>query len=508
MSILLSTLALASACNATPAAAGFLADAAAHAATSAPPVCAPVPAPVLVRRRSPKVAKPTPVKRGAAPNQLPLEALTLAVGEIKLLPMAGKVSRVALGSSSLLSATTVDSNLLLIGEKTGDTSLMVWSGNQVRSYQVQIVAKQLSAIRDKVNALVSENKNIKIAIVGPDLVLSGYAHKAALNRLTQMLDQVPNVINNVSEDQGTGYTRSVLFRLHFIEVKRTLLEEIGVSWARDSSGPVFGAQGVAKNTGIYSPIGPGKEGDNLLAPVPKFISQNGSTGGVFLGLATTITSRIRLGISDGDARILASPELTAKSGGKAKLQVGGEVPIPLAGAFGATTVEFKPYGIQFSIEPNIDADDVITAKVATEVSQIDPSLTVAGFPAFLTRNTATEVSVKPGEIVALSGLINGELSNSIERVPFLGKVPIFGRLFRSDDFRNRKSELIVLLETEIISAGDGLAGKLRDRGLDAKREFEDKAGQAGRRDKPLSTLEGTPAAAATATDKDHGKGPK
>lgn len=455
------------------------------------PVCDPVvvtktscAAPVVRQRVAPRrpvvVAAVPETRRAVADANLaegPTVPLTMAVGEIKLLPVPGKVTRVALGSGAVLSATAVERNLLLIAEKTGDTSLLVWSAGTVQRYRVQVVTKQLHQVREKIEALIRDEKGIVLTQVGSDLMLSGVAHKETLARLNATLGEMPNVINGIREDQGSAYTRSVLFRLSFIEVKRTLLENIGISWATTAQGPTFGATGVATNTGLYNPLPPPQNLNNLLDSAPAFINRNGSTGGVFLGLATTIASRINLGVNDGDARVLASPELTARSGGKAKLQVGGEVPIPLTGAFGATTVEFKPYGIMFAIEPTIDANDTISAKLSTELSQIDPSVSVGGIPGFITRNTATEISIKPGEIVALSGLVNSELSSSIDRVPGLSRIPLFGRLFRSDDFRNRKTELVVFVEAEIIHAGDGLAKQLAQRGQSAVRAFENKVRQ-------------------------------
>jgi pilus assembly protein CpaC len=283
------------------------------------------------------------------------------------------------------------------------------------------------------------------------------------------------VVVNVKEDQGSAFTRSVLFRLHFVEVKRSLLESIGINWAKSANGPVAGYTGVAADKGIYNVIKPLTPDVDLLSAAPPFVVSGGSKGGHFLGLATTLTSRLNLGVSSGDVQVLASPELTAKSGGKARLQVGGEVPIPLAGAFGSTSVEFKPYGIILSIEPQIDADGIITARISTELSQIDPAVTVNGIPGFLTRSTGTEVSLKEGEMVALSGLVNSEMANAVDRVPAISRIPILGRLFRSDDFRNSKSELVVLLEPEIIAPGDGLARQLRERGEANKKQFEDKA---------------------------------
>jgi pilus assembly protein CpaC len=275
--------------------------------------------------------------------------------------------------------------------------------------------------------------------------------------------------------------------LHFIEVKKSLIEKIGIDWAKDIQGPVAGAMGVAHQSGIYRNIGDVKEGTNLLDNNTKSEFFGYKRGGMFLGLATTITSRINLGVSNGDVRILASPELTAKSGGAAKLQVGGEVPIPISTGLGATNVVFKPYGVLFAIEPFVDANDVITAKISTELSQIDPAVTVGGIPGFLNRSTSTEVSVKPGEMVALSGLVLSEMSDAVDRVPGLSKVPVFGNLFKSNDFRDRKTELIVLLEPEIITAGDGLAQQLRARGKANIKDFEDKVIEKQKKDEMMST---------------------
>lgn len=425
---------------------------------------------------STSVSTSVPAVDTAAPSQP--QQLIMALGEVKLLPVTGKVHRVALGSGAVLSATTVERSLLLIAEQVGETSLLVWTGAGVQHYQVQVVARALAGVRAKVDALVAGQKGIRVDQVGTELVLSGIAHKDVLAKLGPTLDDLPGVVNNIQEDQGLAFTRSVLFRLHFVEINRALLENIGVKWDAEATGPVLGLTGVARNTGIYKNIPPATGEHNLLDPNPGFISRNGSTSGVFFGLATTIGSRLRLAITDGDARVLATPELTARSGGKARLQVGGEVPIPLSGALGTTTVEFKPYGMLFSIEPHIDANDVITAKLSTELSQIDPSVSVAGIPGFITRSTASEISVKPGEVVALSGLVNSELSNAIDRVPALSQIPLLGRLFRSDDFRNRKTELVVFVESEIINAGDGLAAALRERGEQGRREFEQRAGHA------------------------------
>lgn len=434
---------------------------------------------------------PARVARAAAaePVYHQTKPLTITAGDITMLPIGAKILRLALGSGSILSTTTVDNNLLVIAEQVGTTTLLVWTKKAVHSYRVQVVPKDLGEIRAKVDVLTRGMNGVKVEQLGNEIVLSGVAHADALARLAKGLGNTPGIVMNVTEDQGSAFTRSVLFRLHFVEVKRSLLESIGINWAKSANGPTAGYIGIATDKGVYSNPRAAGADENLLVDVPPFITRNGAKGGHFLGLATTLTSRLNLGVSNGEVRVLASPELTAKSGGKAHLQVGGQVPIPVAGAFGSTSVEFKPYGIILTLEPQIDADGVITAKIMTDLSQIDPAVTVNGIPGFLNRSTGTEVSLREGEMVALAGLVNSEMANAVDRVPGISRIPILGRLFRSDDFRNSKTELVVLLEPEIIAPGDGLAQELRARGDSGRKEFNDKVREMERKDFPPASLE-------------------
>lgn len=423
-----------------------------------------VPEPAAAQVREPTARMATAVPARVA------ESIELVLGEIRMLPVRGKVRRIAVGNGANLSATTVDTNLLLIGEQPGATTLMVWTDREILSYRVSVVPPSLVSTRRLLDTVLQGVDGVTVTESDSRLYVSGIVDQPLLDRMSVMLKDSPGVVLDLRTEAPRPVTRSVLFRVHFVEVAKSLLENIGIQWQQSAQGPTLAGQGTVATSGIYRGLPPATAGDNLLNQAPAFVSRNGRESGLFLGLASVITSRINLGATDGDARILASPELTAKSGGKARLQVGGEVPIPIAGAFGSTSVEFKPYGIIFSIEPVISSDGVIFAKLSTELSQIDPAVSVAGIPGFLTRSTATEISVRPGEMIALSGLINNELSNAIDRVPGLGGVPILGRLFRSDAYRTRKTDLVVLLEPEIIDAGDGLS-RIRDRGLKNTEEF-------------------------------------
>ena len=403
------------------------------------------------------------------------DLLVIPLGDIKSLTMPNKVTRIALGNGKIVSATTVDStDLLLIAEQIGVTRLMVWTAKGVQSYRLQVVHPELAGARRLLQEIVEKNAGLQFSEIDSRIVISGVAHKSTIDQLETISKGLPGVLLNARQDEGAEASKSVLFRLHFIEVKKSLIENIGIQWNRNASGPVFGVQSSTRS-GIYRNVAPAEQGTDLLESPRPFVSVNGHNSGAFFGITSTLASRINLGVNDGDVRVLASPELTSKSGGTAKLQVGGEVPIPMAGAFGATTVEFKPYGVIFNIATSVDVNGVITAKLATELSQIDPSVTVQNIPGFLTRSTSTEVSLRSGDVFALSGLLNGELSNSIDKVPGLGNIPILGRLFSSDDYRNNRTDLVVLVEAEIINSGSGMAEDLKQRGLKNIEEFRETA---------------------------------
>ena len=98
----------------------------------------------------------------------------------------------------------------------------------------------------------------------------------------------------------------------------------------------------------------------------------------------------------------------------------------------------------------VDSNNVISAKLQTEISQIDPSVSYGGMPGFLTRRTESDVSIRAGETLAISGLVSADASDMASKLPFLGQIPILGRLFRSDDFRAKKSDLVIFV-TPLIS---------------------------------------------------------
>ena len=151
------------------------------------------------------------------------------------------------------------------------------------------------------------------------------------------------------------------------------------------------------------------------------------------------------------ARTLAEPSLTALSGQEASFLAGGEFPIELS-TINGTTIQFKEFGVALSVKPQVDRNNNIRANVATEISAIDRSVSVGDVPGLLTRKTSTDISMRSGETLVMSGLINQEASKDISGIKFLKDIPILGNLFRSKNFRDRKTELVIFVTPTVFNA--------------------------------------------------------
>lgn len=234
--------------------------------------------------------------------------------------------------------------------------------------------------------------------------------------------------------------RMVRMRVRLVEFRKSALGRLGIDWSDGTAGPGLAAAGDAIGNNLFRPASEGFDGlPNTVAPFS-----------TYFGIASNITSRINFLASNGDAVTLAEPVLSAMNGGTASFLAGGEVPYPTVNSNGGTTVEFKEYGIKLVVTPQIDNAGNVRAGIETEISQLDPAVSVQGAPGLLTRRAQTEINVRSGETIVISGLLSSEHSKDVDRVPGLGRLPVLGSLFRSKNTRNAVSELVVFVTPEVV----------------------------------------------------------
>jgi pilus assembly protein CpaC len=176
---------------------------------------------------------------------------------------------------------------------------------------------------------------------------------------------------------------------------------------------------------------------------------------------------------NGSIRVLAHPTLVARSGEKASFHAGGEFPIPIASSQGTAgggvtvTIEWKAFGVRVDFTPTVEEDSTITLIVDSEVSQLDftNALTLSGFniPSVVTRRTATTVSLRSGEYLVIGGLKQTEHTKNVDRIPFLGAVPILGWFFSHSVTDTQERELLVVVSPQVLTPSAALPALPTDR---------------------------------------------
>lgn len=149
----------------------------------------------------------------------------------------------------------------------------------------------------------------------------------------------------------------------------------------------------------------------------------------------------------GQARVLSQPQLLLNEKGVAELKVGGEIPIQLTSR-NSSSVQWKPYGLLLRLELPGMSESLARAKITAEISSLDPANGAEGIPGLRVSRMETLVDMEIGKPVLLSGLMEQRQNRSESLLPFLGDIPILGELFRSRDFQENKSELMILLEAQ------------------------------------------------------------
>jgi len=386
------------------------------------------------------------------------------VGEVKILP-TGRIQRIAVGNGKMFTTSVLNNNeLLLIGEAAGDSSLVIWSDNNRKTvYTIRVSPRDAGDAYRNVTAMLQDIPNVQVSQVGSNVILSGSASKENLARIASAVKMYPQAASVVREEE-VSMKRMIYMKVQIIEMKKSLIENIGLQWPGSASGPMLGFSG---NFGSTRPQTQGElEG---FLPVP---GKGGLT--TYLGISSLIQTTLNLAKNNGDAYTLAEPELSARSGGEAKFLAGGQIPLPATSALGAGSVEFKDYGIRLTIEPTADEYGNIMAKIATEVSSIDPSVSVQQIPGFLVRQSQSEINVKNGQTIVMSGLVNTEMSNDATKVPGISRIPVLGRLFRSDSFRNGRTDLVVLVTPTIFDPASTINRERIEKGMDIRESFERK----------------------------------
>ena len=164
---------------------------------------------------------------------------------------------------------------------------------------------------------------------------------------------------------------------------------------------------------------------------------------------TPLSAKLKLLQESGSAQVLSNPKLVTKSGAKARFLVGGEFPISVSGVSGGN-VEWKEYGIITEILPKIVSEDKIDLVIETELSRLDWSNAVQGFPNIAKRQAKSNVILKNQQTVIIAGLIENYKDKNVSGVPILSDIPVLGTLFKTTKTVDNKTNVLIFVTPKII----------------------------------------------------------
>ena len=350
--------------------------------------------------------------------------------------------------------------VLVLGQAVGETDLLIWSEDET-VWQARVnVTMDLVALGEQLESLLPGAK-LTLGQVNGTVMVSGQLRRAEhAAQLQQIMATADIGYVNLTTLVGV---QQVMLQVRVAEASRSALRSLGVNFF-GAGNDFFGANVLGQaGGGPLNPISIGvPEGAPAASGVPfQFIDDLTVSPGVtlFAGVPAADLQVFLQALAENQyIRILAEPNLVARSGEKANFLAGGEIPIPVVqgGTADSTaiTVEYREFGVRLAFRPTVLGDGSIHLHVAPEVSELSDigAVQIQGFriPSISTRRAETTVELNDGQTFAMAGLMRQTTNARSSRVPVLGDLPVLGPLFRSVRYEQGETELVVLVTARLV----------------------------------------------------------
>jgi pilus assembly protein CpaC len=392
-----------------------------------------------------------------ASHQDSANELSVAVGKSVLVDCARPVSRVAIGLGDVAEADAISPTEIMVnGKAPGETSLIIWDTSGGRQFFNVSVRASATATNENIESVRRElrsefpGQTLKVNSENGTIFLRGTVNSlSSSDRATRIASMAGKVVNLLYVDVPPS-TPQILLKVRFASVDRSKEKQLGINLFSTGLGNTTGLI----STGEFNP--------------PVVTSTSGVTTATFSNELNFLAffpglnagADIQALIQKNIVEILAEPNIVAQSGKEASFLAGGEYPYPVvqgggSGTPATVTIQFKEYGVRLNFIPTITPRGTIRLQVAPEVSTLDFSnaIELSGFqvPAIDTRKVNTEVELGDGQSFIIGGLLDNRDTETFEKVPFIGDIPILGKFFQSMQVTKTNTELMVVVTPEIVA---------------------------------------------------------
>jgi pilus assembly protein CpaC len=379
--------------------------------------------------------------------------INVAKGNSHVVTHGVNLERVLVTDPEIADAIPVTAREVVVnGLESGTTTLLFWdSQGQRHTFSVRVTA-DVESIQSELDRM-HPGSGVSVSAVGNSVILTGEStDPRAAERAVSLAEALANgaeILNYISTpDPG-----QVMLRVRVAEVSRTAIEQLGINLLRlDPNNLRGGNEGMIQSGGIGSPGGsfPGSGPTQTFSDAVNFYLFHQSS---------SVAAFIEALEDQGVFRSLAEPNLITVPGETASFLAGGEFPFPMVQPqTGTVTADFREFGIRLSFTPTITNSGAIRLWVEPEVSSLDfaSGVQIAGtqVPALLSRRAETTIELNDGQTFAIAGLMDSEITETVNKVPLLGDIPILGAFFRSTEARENQTELLVLVTPQFVRPSD------------------------------------------------------
>ena len=404
-------------------------------------------------------AAQTPMQPVGPSSQDSANDLSVTVGKSVVLDLARPITRIVVGLGDYAEASAVSPTQVLVnGKLAGETTLILWDTGGGRQFFNVTVRPSTFASHDQLEAVRRQlrtelpGQELNVTTEGGNVYLRGTVTDLSSSSRAVLIAGTAGKVINLLNVRVPEPERQILLKVRYASVDRTKEKQLGINVFSTGLGNTIGTE----TTGQFSApsVTPGTAGTAATVIVSNPLNLFAFYPGLNIG--ATIAAMDQMGLTE----TLAEPNILAQNGKQASFLAGGEYPFPMVqgagvGGSGAVTIAFKEYGVRLNFIPTITPRGTIRLQVAPEVSALDfgDAVSIAGFvePAITVRRVKTEVELADRQSFAIGGLLDNTESETFQKIPFLGDIPILGKFFQSMQRTKNNTELIVIVTPEIVS---------------------------------------------------------
>jgi pilus assembly protein CpaC len=402
--------------------------------------------------------------RGASSHQ----RITLPLDKAAVVQLDADARDVLVSNPDMVDAVVrTPRRIFLLATKVGQTNAFFFdaAGKQILALDIR-VEKDVVDLSSLMKASLP-NSSIVVQAMNDNVVLTGSVSSAmessrAADLAARFTGDPKKIVNMI----GIAGGQQVMLKVRIAEMDRNIAKQFGVNLA---AAKIVGGTPIGVSTANQFNL-VGQALSDLSGGQAGQVCASGSTNnnpfGTLLNggnclIKNNVQGQLQALERVGLVHMLAEPNLTAVSGETAKFLAGGEFPVPASrDRDGNVTVEFKQFGVGLSFTPVVLAPGRISLQLASEVSELSNTgaFTLSGsnstagltIPALTVRRTATTIELPSGGSFAVAGLMQHNTKQVIDGFPGVKDLPVLGALFRSRDFADDQTELVVLVSAYLV----------------------------------------------------------